>query len=79
MTGLDEIMADLYAEGKEANRKTAEEILDRLEKNNNYIPPSARREYKSVVLKEYRDYVASKKGEALLKVGGKDESVGKDK
>ncbi len=62
--GLDEIMADLYAQGKQANGKTAEEILDRLEKNNNYIPPSSRREYKSVLLKEYRDYVAGRKNKA---------------
>jgi len=62
--GLDEIMADLYAEGKQANVKTAEEILDRLEKHNNYIPPSARREYKSVLLKEYRNYVVGQKNKA---------------
>lgn len=58
---LDEIMAELYTEGKEANGKTAEEILDRLEQNGNYIPASARREYRSVVLKEFRDYIADRK------------------
>jgi hypothetical protein len=57
VTGLNEILADLYSEGRQANKETAEEILDKLEKNNNYIPPSARREYKSVLLKEYRGYV----------------------
>lgn len=61
MIGLDEIMADLYAQGKQANRETAEEILERLEENKNYIPASARREYGSVILREYRDYVASRK------------------
>jgi hypothetical protein len=60
VNGLGEIMAELYSEGRQPNKETAEEILDRLEKNNNYIPPSARREYKSVLLKEYRDYVASR-------------------
>ncbi len=55
---LDEIMAELYSEGRQPNNETAEEILDRVEKHNNYIPPSARWEYKSVLLKEYRDYVA---------------------
>ncbi len=59
--GLDDILADLYSQGKQPDKETAEEILDRLEKNNNYIPPSARREYKSVLLKEYRDYVAEQK------------------
>jgi len=57
-------MAELYSEGRRPNKETAEEILDRLEKNNNYIPPSARREYKSVLLEEYRDYVVSRKDKA---------------
>ena len=65
VNGLNEIMADLYSEGRQPNKDTAEEILDRLEKNNNYIPPSARREYRTVLLKEYRDYVAGRKNEAL--------------
>ena len=58
---LDEVLAEVYSEGKEPNKETAEEVLDRLEKHNNYIPPSARWEYKSVLLKEYRDYVADRK------------------
>jgi len=62
--GLDEILADLYSEGRPPNKETAEEILDRLEKHNNYIPPSARWEYKSALLKEYRDYVADRKDRA---------------
>ena len=64
VNGLNEILADLYSEGRQPNKESAEEILDRLEKNNNYIPPSARREYKSVLLKEYRDYVAGRKDKA---------------
>ena len=54
-------MAELFSEGRQANQETAEEIINRLEKNNNYIPLSARREYKSVLLKEYRDYIAGRK------------------
>ncbi len=57
---LDEILAELYSEGRQPNNETAEEILDRLEKHNNYIPPSARWEYKSVLLKTYRDYVVNR-------------------
>jgi hypothetical protein len=64
VNGLNEILANLYSEGRQPNKETAEEIIDRLEKNNNYIPPSARREYRSVLLKEYRDYVAGRKNEA---------------
>jgi HEPN domain-containing protein len=64
VNGLDEILADLYSEGRKLNKETVEEILDRLEKSNNYIPPSARREYKNALLKEYRDYVAERKNKA---------------
>jgi hypothetical protein len=64
VNGLNEILADLYSEGRKPDKETAEEILYRLEKNNNYIPPSARREYKSVLLKEYRDYVADRNNKA---------------
>ena len=64
VNGLNEILADLYSEGRQPNKETAEEIIDRLEKNNNYIPSSARREYRSVLLKEYRGYVAGRKNEA---------------
>jgi hypothetical protein len=60
VNGLDEIMVKCLSEGRQPNKETAEEILNRLEKNN-YIPPSARREYKSVLLKEYRDYVAGRR------------------
>lgn len=57
--GLDEILADLYSEGRQANKETAEEIINRLEAKKNYIPSleSARREYSYVLLKEYRKYV----------------------
>jgi hypothetical protein len=61
---LDEILSDLYSQGRQLNKETAEEIVDRLEKNNNYIPASARREYKSVLLKEYKDYVSERKNKA---------------
>jgi hypothetical protein len=62
VTGLVEILADLYAEGRPANEKTAEEVLDRLEAKKNYIPSSdlARREYAYVLLKEYRTFFVSR-------------------
>ena len=64
VTGLDEILAALHSEGRQPNHETAEEILDRLEKHNNYIPPSARWEYESAFLKEYRDYVSGQANKA---------------
>ncbi len=64
---LDEIMAKLYSEGREPNSETAEEILGRLEKHNNYIPPSARWEYKRILLKEYRDYVDGQNNKPPIK------------
>lgn len=56
--GLDEILADLYAEGRKANEETAEGMIKRLEDMKNYIPESesARREYRYVLLKEYKAY-----------------------
>ena len=59
VNGLDEILADLFAEGRQANEETAEEIITRLEAKKNYIPSSdrTRREYAYVLLKEYRKYV----------------------
>ena len=62
VTGLDEILADLYSEGRQANEETAEEIIDRLEAQKNYIPPSdrVRKEFLYVLLKEYRKYVKSR-------------------
>jgi Ca2+-binding EF-hand superfamily protein len=57
--GLDDIMAELHAEGKKATDETVEEIIKRLEARNNYIPSSerTRREYAYVLLKEYREYI----------------------
>jgi predicted transcriptional regulator len=63
VNGLNEILADLYSEGRQANQKTVEEIINRLEAKKNYIPSSdrARKEYSYVLLKEYRKYVAGRK------------------
>ncbi len=60
--GLDEIMAELYAEGRNANDETGEEIIRRLEDMKNYIPDSesVRREYRYILLKEYKTYVKEK-------------------
>jgi hypothetical protein len=57
--GLDEIMASLHADGRQANDETIEEIIISLEANKNYIPSSerARKEYAYVLLKEYRKYL----------------------
>jgi hypothetical protein len=62
LNGLDEIMADLYAEDMKATDKAAGEIIDRLEEKNNYIPESerVRREYAYVLLREYRNYVKNR-------------------
>jgi hypothetical protein len=57
--GLDDIMAQLCAEGRKATNETAEEIIDSLEAKGNYIPSSerVRKEYAYVLLKEYREYL----------------------
>jgi hypothetical protein len=63
VNGLDEILADLYSDSRQANQETAEEIIHRLEAKKNYIPSSdhTRKEYSYVLLKEYRKYVAGRK------------------
>ena len=63
VNGLNEILADLYSEGRQANQETAEEILHRLEAQGNFIPSSdrTRKEYAYVLMKEYRKYVAGRK------------------
>jgi len=60
--GLDDIMAELHAEGRKATDETAEEIIKRLEVKNNYVPSSdrVRKEYSYVLLKEYRTYVKNR-------------------
>jgi Ca2+-binding EF-hand superfamily protein len=61
---LDDIMAELYSEGRKATDETAEEIVKRLEARNTYIPQSerARKEYSYVLLNEYRAYVKDRSG-----------------
>ncbi len=65
VNGLNEILADLYLEDRQADEETAEEIINRLEAKKNYIPSSdrIRKEYSYVLLKEYREYVQGRTGD----------------
>ena len=60
VNGLTEVLAGLYSEGRQADRETAEEIINRLEAQKNFIPSSdrTRREYARVLLGEYRQYLS---------------------
>lgn len=60
--GLNEILADMYAENRQVNQETADEMVDRLSENN-YITPSFRQQYCEVLLNEYRQYVKIRTGE----------------
>ena len=62
--GLDDIMAQLYAEGWKPIDETGEEIIERLEDENNYIPSNGRvrREYNYALLKEYKKYIKERSG-----------------
>lgn len=62
--GLDDIMADLYAENRRANGETAEVIIQKLIEKKNYIPSSvnAQREYALVLLEVYRKFIKSRSG-----------------
>jgi molybdopterin synthase catalytic subunit len=64
--GLDEIMAELYAEGRKASYDTADEIIERLKEKKNFIPSSvtAHREYAFVLLQEYRNYIQQRSNDA---------------
>ena len=64
ITGLNEVLADVCSEGRQVNRETAEEIINRLETRKNFIPSSdrTRKEYAHVLLKEYREYAESRTG-----------------
>jgi len=57
--GLDDIMAELYAEDRKASYETADEIIKRLKEKKNYISSSVsvHREYAFVLLQEYRNYI----------------------
>jgi hypothetical protein len=64
---LDEILAELFSEGRQANKETVEEIIKRLEGQKNFIPSSdlIRREYAYILLKEYREYVEDRTGDNI--------------
>ena len=64
VNGLDEIMAELCAEGKKAPDATVEEIIERLEAKRNYIPSSysVRKEYAYALLEKYRTYMEDRSG-----------------
>ena len=65
VSNLHEIMAELHSVGKKANKDTVEEIIAGLEVMGNYISTSevVRREYRSVLLKEYEEFIESHKDE----------------
>jgi hypothetical protein len=52
-------MAELYSVGKQANKETADEIIAGLEAMGTYISTSevVRREYRNVLLKEYKEFI----------------------
>jgi hypothetical protein len=69
---MTEIFSALYSEGRTADRETAAEILNRLEKTN-YIPSSEllRNEYKQILLEEYRNYIVGRADTSRGNQGGR--------
>ena len=61
IVGLEEILAAIYAEGRQVTAETAQEILKRVE-TRNYIASSTRGEYAGLLLEEYRKYVTRQEG-----------------
>ncbi len=62
--GLDEILAVIYAEGRQVTAETAKEILKRVERKN-YVASCVRDEYQELLLKEYRKYVDRQEGRSM--------------
>ncbi|HOJ71532.1 MAG TPA: hypothetical protein PK864_01960 [Syntrophorhabdaceae bacterium] len=58
-------MAELYSVGKMPTRETIDEIIAGLEAMGNYISDSevVRREYRSVLMKEYKEFVETREKE----------------
>ncbi len=59
VTGLTEILTELFFEGRQPNKETTEEIIKRLEAKKNYVPSSesVRREYAHLLLKKYQEHI----------------------
>ncbi len=64
IVGLEEILAAVYAEGRQVTTETAEEILKRVAAKN-YVASGDRSEYPALLLKEYRNYVARREGTSI--------------
>jgi len=79
VSNLHEIMAELYSVGKKPNRETVEEIIAGLEAMGNYISTSevVRREYRSVLMKEYEEFIEAHKDDAPHGTG-KDDPPGEE-
>jgi len=65
LSNLHEIMAELYSVGKMPTRETIDEIIAGLEAMGNYISDSEviRREYRDVLMKEYKEFVETREKE----------------
>ena len=65
VSGLDDIMAALFAENRKADDGTAKEMIKRLEEKKNFIPSSesVHREYAFALLGEYRKYIVERSAE----------------
>ncbi|MCF8128325.1 MAG: hypothetical protein K9N10_07400 [Deltaproteobacteria bacterium] len=65
VTGLDDIMAELYFEKRKPTDDAAREMITRLEEKGNFIPSSesVHREYAYVLLREYKNFIRDRSGE----------------
>lgn len=56
VVGLDQIFADMYSVGRAVNPEAAEAMVEKLS-TMNYIVPSARSKYATLLLEEYDKYI----------------------
>jgi hypothetical protein len=59
VNGLDRIFDEAYQQRKRPDHSIANELVNRLSKNN-YIPSTAWAEYEDVVVREYRKFFEAK-------------------
>ncbi len=64
VTGLDDIMTQLYHDERRPTDETAREMITRLEEKGNFIPSSesVHREYAYVLKGEYRKFMEDRSG-----------------
>ena len=63
LVGLDQALRNVYMNGLDNEEAIQRDLLQWIKEFGNYISPSRENDYKEALLREYRKYVMSVKGE----------------